>query len=303
MEYYEGNLHYEKIDKPVYYGRHTPGYPEKLLPLERMPKGLYVIGSLPDPHAKSVAIVGARSCSRYGRAQALHFGKILASRGVQIISGLAYGVDAWAHQGALDGGGKTFAVMGSGADVCYPKANYPLYRKILQTGGGILSELEPGSHPEAWHFPIRNRIISGLADLVLVIEARRKSGSLITADYALEQGKNVYALPGRTEDGLSEGCNALIAQGAGIALSPEQLLEDLGISSEPPSPEPSMADGPSSLTDRQKVVYHSLCQSEKSLEALLEATRLPLSELSATLLELRLKGLLRETLPGYYDPC
>lgn len=303
MEFYEGNLHYEKGDKPVYYGRRDPGYPQKLLPLERMPAGLYVIGSLPNPRGKSVAIVGARSCSPYGRAQALHFGKVLAAHGVQIISGLAYGVDAWAHQGALDGGGKTFAVMGSGADVCYPKANYPLYRKILETGGGILSELEPGSHPEAWHFPIRNRIISGLADLVLVIEARKKSGSLITADYALDQGKNVYALPGRTEDGLSEGCNALIAQGAGIALSPEQLLEDLGMATQPSSPPPPMSPERPSLTDRQKVVYDSLCQSEKSLEALLEATRLPLSDLSSILLELRLKGLVRETLPGYYYPC
>ena len=331
-EPYDKNLYYVKEEKASYYARHSPGYPEKLLPLERMPTGLYVIGSLPDPHRKSVAIVGARSCSRYGRAQALHFGQVLSAHGVQIISGLAYGVDAWAHQGALDGGGKTFAVMGSGVDVCYPKANYPLYRKIIQTGGGILSELEPGSHPKAWHFPIRNRIISGLADLVLVIEARRKSGSLITADYALEQGKSVYALPGRTEDSLSEGCNALIAQGAGIALSPEQLLEELGIpqdslctahssSENDPSADPFAADtdpstdeaplctGPSApeiaraLTDHQKVVYRSLCQSEKNLENLLESTGLSMQELPAILLDLRLKGLIRETLPGYYYHC
>nr|WP_242828910.1 DNA-processing protein DprA [[Eubacterium] cellulosolvens] len=214
--------------------RGTERYPEKFEGLAHMPGRLYVIGNFPDPQKKTVAIVGARGCSEYGRKEALRFGRVLAEYGVQIVSGLAYGVDAWAQKGALDGGGKTFAVLGTGVDVCYPKQNASLYRKIIREGGGILSEFEPGAPPNAWHFPLRNRIISALADVVLVVEARRKSGSLITADYAMEQGRTVYALPGRTMDELSQGCNRLIAQGAGIAWTPEIILDELGICTKEP---------------------------------------------------------------------
>ena len=139
---------------------------------------------------------------------------MLAANGVAVISGLACGIDAAAHEGALRGKGKTFAVLGCGVDICYPKQNYPLMRRMLENGGGVLSEFPPGAEPLPWHFPIRNRVISALADVVLVIEAKEKSGSLITADYALEQGKTVFALPGRTTDATSRGCNRLIAQGA-----------------------------------------------------------------------------------------
>lgn len=120
-------------------------------------------------------------------------------------------------------------MLGCGVDICYPKQNYPLMRRMLENGGGVLSEFPPGAEPLPWHFPIRNRVISALADVVLVIEAKEKSGSLITADYALEQGKTVFALPGRTTDATSRGCNRLIAQGAEIAISPETILEELGV--------------------------------------------------------------------------
>ena len=204
-------------------------YPKRFDGLGRMPSRLYVLGKLPDPAVRTVAIVGARGCSEYGRMEARRFGRVLAENGVQIVSGLAYGVDAWAQKGALEGGGKTFAVLGTGVDVCYPKQNYALYRRIIREGGGIISEFEPGAPPNAWHFPLRNRIISALSDVVLVVEARLKSGSLITADCAMEQGRAVYALPGRTMDVMSQGCNRLIAQGAGIAWTPEVILEELGI--------------------------------------------------------------------------
>ena len=194
-----------------------------------MPDGIYVRGRLPAEGKPSAAIVGARACSAYGRAQARNYARALSAAGVQIISGLASGIDAAAHEGALEGGTETFAVLGCGVNICYPKENYPLMRKILNNKGGVLSEFLPGDPPLAWHFPKRNRIISALADLVLVVEAREKSGSLITADYALEQGKSVYALPGRVTDPLSRGCNLLIAQGAGVAVDPESLLEELGI--------------------------------------------------------------------------
>ena len=177
-------------------GRGQEGYPERLMPFADMPSRLFVRGALPADEQKTAAIVGARICTAYGKSQAAFFAQVLAANGVAVISGLACGIDAAAHEGALRGKGKTFAVLGCGVDICYPKQNYPLMRRMLENGGGVLSEFPPGAEPLPWHFPIRNRVISALADVVLVIEAKEKSGSLITADYALEQGKTVFALPG-----------------------------------------------------------------------------------------------------------
>lgn len=155
--------------------REEERYPKRLKNYEGMPEILYVKGELPSETKKTVAIVGARACSRYGACQAYHFGKELAACGVQIISGLAKGADQNAHQGALDAGGKTYAVLGCGADICYPKQNETLYGKIAEGGGGILSEFPLKTPPYAGNFPRRNRIISGLADLVLIIEAKEKA--------------------------------------------------------------------------------------------------------------------------------
>ena len=174
-----------------------------------------------DPAA---AIIGARLASGYGREQARRFARRLASRGITIISGMARGIDGIAQKAALDAGGRSYAVLGCGVDICYPEENRELYDRLLQEGG-IISEYPPGTYPEARLFPQRNRIISGLSDLVLVIEARKRSGTLITVDMALEQGREVYALPGRVSDSLSDGCNRLIRQGAGAATCPEDILE------------------------------------------------------------------------------
>lgn len=198
-------------------------YPEKLLYIDNPPQKLYVLGDVPKSDKKSVAIVGARVCSNYGRQIAYEYAGILAKEGVQIISGMAMGIDTAAHQGAIVAGGNTYAVLGSGVDVCYPSSNRDLYEKI-KLQGGIISEFENNSKPLAWHFPLRNRIISGLADVIIVVEAREKSGSLITADLALEQGKDVFAVPGRVGDELSAGCNRLISEGAGIAWTPDEIL-------------------------------------------------------------------------------
>ena len=161
-----------------------------------------------------------------------HFGtgNFLSEHGVQVISGMAAGIDAEGHKGALEGGTPTFAVLGNGVDICYPSSSRGIYRRIPQKNGGIISEYEPGTRGRAYHFPARNRIISGLADLVLVVEAKEKSGSLITASCALEQGKMVYAIPGAVNDALSRGCHKLIYDGAGIAYSPEILLDEWGLS-------------------------------------------------------------------------
>lgn len=204
-----------------------PDYPERLKKLPHPPYGLYCLGKLPENKRPAAAIIGARECSEYGRYMARAFGGELAKAGVAVISGMARGIDGLGQQAALEQVGRTYAVLGCGADICYPASNRKLYQEIVEKGGGILSVFPPGTPPVKGQFPERNRIVAGLADLVLVVEARQKSGTLITVDMALEQGKNVYAVPGRLTDRLSDGCNLLIRQGAGIALAPGDILAEL----------------------------------------------------------------------------
>ena len=259
-----------------------------------MPAALYALGCLPDPEKKSVAIVGARSCSAYGKKEAVRFAGVLAENGVQIISGMALGVDSWAHIGALEAGGMTVAVLGSGVDVCYPPSHEELYRRILESGGGILSEYDPGMPAMAHHFPARNRIISALADIILVVEARKKSGSLITASYALEQGKTIYAVPGRNGDPLSEGCNRLIADGAGVAWEPEILLEELGLgySKKDPAGEKKEKAIPPAMNEDPRIrkVYERLTSDSKNLSVLAEEASLSVPDVSLAVVQLCLGG-------------
>lgn len=209
-----------------------PDYPERLKKIPDPPFGIFLWGKLPEEHKPAVAIIGTRECSEYGRYMAEKAAAELAVRGIGIISGMARGIDGISQRAALRAGGSSYAVLGSGVDICYPAENRDLYEK-LKTRGGILSEYLPGTRPQAGLFPMRNRIISGLSDLVLIVEAREKSGTLITADMALEQGKEVYAVPGRLTDSLSSGCNRLIKQGAGMAVSMEEMLEETGILGRP----------------------------------------------------------------------
>ncbi len=203
-------------------------FPDCLRTLRQPPSALYVRGDLPDPGIPSVAIIGARNCTFYGSDMAKWFSSELARAGVQIISGMAMGVDGIAQRAALDAGGRSFGILGCGTDICYPKSNRDLYDALLEKGG-VLSEYPDATQPLPALFPQRNRLIAGFSQALLVVEAREKSGTLITADAALEQGKDVFVLPGRITDSLSTGCNRLIAQGASIALSPDTILEALGI--------------------------------------------------------------------------
>lgn len=204
--------------------RIDPEFPEKLKNIPKAPFAIYVKGKLPDPNVPSVAIVGARMCSDYGRLMARQFGRDLAIAGVQVISGMARGVDGIAQNAALLAGGTSFGVLGCGVDICYPPENKEIYDALSQKGG-LISEYPPGMEPLAKFFPMRNRIISALADAIVVVEARRKSGTTITVDTALEQGREVFAVPGRASDRLSDGCNYLISQGAGVAISAADVLD------------------------------------------------------------------------------
>lgn len=273
-------------------------FPGRLRNIPDPPYALYVKGKLPHEEKKAVAIVGARRSTPYGEKYALEFGEKLAEYGISVISGMARGIDGTAQRGALMGKGKTYAVLGCGVDICYPREHIGLYADILENGGGILSEFPPGTPPAPQNFPRRNRIISGLSDLVLVMEARSKSGSLITADLALEQGRDVYALPGPVNSSLSQGCNELIRQGAGILLSPEMVLEVLNI---------DCLEGSEKITKNKKVlesgenmVYSRLGLYPKNLSQLTEETMLPANEVLERLVSLELKGYIREVSKNYY---
>ncbi|MCR4757889.1 MAG: DNA-processing protein DprA [Butyrivibrio sp.] len=203
-----------------------PDFPKKLKNIPDPPFGLYVRGKLPDENKPSVAIIGARMCSDYGRYMAREFGRNLSLAGVQIISGMARGIDGISQKAAIDAGGSSYGILGCGVNICYPDENRDVF-EVICNEGGLISEYYPDMLPMSGLFPQRNRIISGLSDIVLVVEARQKSGTQITVDQALEQGKEVLAIPGRTTDRLSDGCNFLISQGAGIALNTQDVLDRL----------------------------------------------------------------------------
>ena len=202
------------------------GYPGRLREIPDAPYGLFLRGSLPGEQEPTVAVVGARECSRYGSFVAEKLGEILGRNGITVVSGMARGVDGISQQAALNAGGMSCGVLGCGIDICYPKENRRLYDR-LPGQGCLISSYPLGTPALARNFPPRNRIVSGLADAVVVVEAREKSGTLITVDMALEQGKEVYAVPGRITDRLSDGCNRLIRQGAVPLLNPEELIQEL----------------------------------------------------------------------------
>ena len=201
-------------------------FPKRLKRIADPPYVLYYAGRLLPAEHKAVAVIGARDCTEYGRYMAGQFAAALAQAGVQVISGMARGIDGIAQQAALQAGGYSLGVLGCGVDICYPRENSKLYEALIQQGG-ICSEYPPGIGPRAILFPPRNRIISGMADAVLVIEAKEKSGTLITVDMALEQGREVYVVPGRVTDRLSDGCNRLIRQGAGVVLDLEEFAGEV----------------------------------------------------------------------------
>lgn len=201
-------------------------YPRRLFAMASPPMALYCMGELPKERDCTVAVIGARDCSEYGSYAAFAFGERLGRAGIRVVSGMARGIDGIAQKAALDGGGRTYAVLGCGVDVCYPASQRGLYDRI-RVQGGVISPFVPGTPPKKQLFPYRNSIVAGLSDAVLVIEARQKSGTFITVDMALEQGKDVYAVPGRLTDRLSDGCNLLIRQGCGVVLSPEDLIAEL----------------------------------------------------------------------------
>lgn len=276
-------------------------YPNRLQEIPSPPYGLYVKGCLPEEDRPSAAIVGARQCTPYGEKMAWEFAEKLSHAGAQIISGMARGIDGVAQRAALNAGQTSYSVLANGVDICYPKEHLGLYMD-LQKMGGILSEQPVGVPPLREYFPARNRIISGLADVVLVIEAKERSGSLITADMALEQGKEVYALPGSVNSALSKGCHELLRQGAQVLISPEELLKELELSTDWNSKAAGakICKNEKVLETAEILVYSKLDLYPKSIHCLQEETKLAPDKLMQQIISLIMKGYVKEISRNYY---
>lgn len=273
-------------------------YPERLRNIQKPPTTLYVRGTIPSDDVPTVAIIGSREATDYGLDVARTLGRVLAKNGVAVISGMAAGADSAGQWGAIEGGGSTYAVLGCGINICYPARNYRLYDEILLNGGGVMSEVPLDSPPLPKQFASRNRIISALSDAVVVIEARKRSGTFITVNAALDQGKQVFALPGRITDPLSKGCLRLIKEGAEILTSPEDVLEYLHLKSA--GEQVLMEKDSSMLNEKQLKVWHSLEMNSLHLDTLTERCLIPVQELTSILLELEILGFSECTKTGFY---
>jgi len=282
--------------------RESENYPERLKTIFLPPFMLYYYGELPKENVPALAVIGARNCSVYGEEIASSFSKRLAAGGIQIVSGMARGIDSAAGRAAINECGGAYAVLGSGVDVCYPKENKLLYAG-LQERGGVISEELPGTAPVSWNFPKRNRIISGLSDAVFVVEAQENSGSLITVSYALEQGKDVYALPGNIYEKLSEGTNRLIQEGAYLVREPEDIYHGFSEKFELLFSKKTAENkkiGKILLASREKIVYACLSLRPKHIEELQEETGIPMPELTGLLFDMEMKQYIKQPLKNYF---
>jgi len=291
---FDGEAELARLDGLGYrfLARSEQSFPPLLGAIHDPPPGLFLRGDagielLARP---AVAIVGARSCSAYGRQIARSLGRDLAGAGLIVVSGLARGIDAEAHRGALEASGRTVAVLGCGIDRDYPAAHRELARQVAATGL-VVSEYAPGVEPAPWRFPARNRIVAGLCAATVVVEARERSGALITADFALEEGREVLAVPGEITAALSAGSNALLRLGATPLTSAQDVLESYGIVAPAPAP---VDLGPSAAE-----VLESIRAGAAGADALGRATGLSAGELAAVLTELELAGVVREE-DGFY---
>lgn len=273
-------------------------YPKSLLNIFDPPYVIYYKGQLIEEEPIKIGIVGARRCSSYGKNVAEYFARKLAEHNVVIISGMARGIDTAAHKGAIKGGGQTAAILGCGVNICYPPENISVMRDIINNGC-LISEYPMDATPIAGNFPQRNRIISGLSDGLLIVEATERSGSLITADSALEQGKDVFAVPGKIFDPLSDGTNRLIKMGAKPVSDVEDILEEYIDTKKKGSMKSIVKDVKDLLDDKEKLVYQCISIDPVHLDYIVRQIPMGIDELNYYLIKLELKGFI-EQLPNRY---
>ncbi|MFK7970856.1 MAG: DNA-processing protein DprA [Bacteroidia bacterium] len=281
----------------------APSYPDMLKPLYDAPLVLYTRGKVAYHAQPAIAIVGTRKATDDGKALTAHFASYFAQRGINVVSGLAYGIDFQAHKAALKAGGISTAVLAHGLDMIYPGNHSQKAQELLERGGWI-SEYPPGSKIDPGNFPARNRIIAGLCRATVVIEAAEKGGALITGRFAFDQNREVYAVPGRLGDPFSKGCNALIRdQVAKLVVSPEEVLIDLGLDENPQTETKTQQldlefpDLNLPLNPRESSILNFLSRGESPMDGIAMNTNMSASELSAVLLGMEFRGLIRQ-MPG-----
>lgn len=266
-------------------------YPEALKEISNPPQMLYFLGKFLTKEDLCFAVVGTRKCSPYGKQATLDISGKLAQAGVTIVSGMAEGIDAFSHQACVDRNKRTVAVLGTGLDEksIYPQSNLSLAKKIIETGGCLVSELPPGTHGSKFTFPDRNRIISGLSRGVLVVEAKAKSGSLITADYAFLQGKKVFAIPGPIYSSNSTGCNRLIKRGAKLVDNVDDILQELDL----PVSETQQTNGNYKGTLDETLIIDVLKEESMHIDKITEKTKLPAMTVASCLAVLEIEGVVQ----------
>ncbi len=282
-------------------------YPKMLKEINNPPPVLYVVGKIPSSDQKFVAVVGTRRMTNYGREMANQLSSFLAENGIVIVSGLARGIDGVAHQAALNSGGKTVAVLGSGVNIIYPPEHRNLAAQIVHNNGAVISDYAPDTPPDKINFPLRNRIISGLSSACLVIEAGEKSGSLITARFAAEQGREVFVVPGNFNAPQSRGANRLIRDGARPLFEKKELLEFL---------QTYEADNPVYLSkplqmsfedEEEKRILDIIDVNEMHIDEISRISGIPVGKVTSKMLLMELKGFVEEVFPGVYkkkqDAC
>lgn len=303
--------------------RDSAAFPEALRDIYSPPGALFLEGEMREADRLAVAVVGMRRPTDYGRRMARELAGALAAKGIAIVSGMAYGIDAEAHRAALDAGGRTIAVLGCGLAENYP-ADHGELRREIASSGAVISEFHLRAHPRRENFPRRNRLISGLALATIVVEAARRSGALLTARLALEQGREVMAAPGPVHTGKSAGCHHLIRQGAHLVESAEDAVAALPEYARSALAEPARirirefpasargeearggaeersAAPPPNLTDEESALLRLLENGDETIEGLTQKRGLPAQEVSSALLRLELEGLVRQTASGMYE--
>lgn len=270
-------------------------YPKLLKEIYSPPIVLYVMGKILKEDEFAIAIVGSRFASVYGITTAERLGYELASKGVVVVSGLARGIDTAGHKGALKAHGRTIAVLGNGLSTVYPPENKKFAKEIIDEGGAIVSEFPMKMPPLNRNFPVRNRIISGLSLAVVVVEAAKNSGALITADFALEQNREVFAVPGKVDSATSFGTNELIKDGAKLVQRADDILEELGLEIE--KSRPGDKNLKPNLTPEESIIYENLSKEPKYLDDVAQDAKVSVGKTIEILLKLQLRKLVRE-LPG-----
>lgn len=269
-------------------------YPKQLLKIKQPPKKLYLLGDERLLQNPSLAIVGSRSCSEYGIKHTKEFAKKIAEAGITIISGLALGIDTVAHEAAQNCTGKTIAVVGCGLNCIYPKENKELFKSILENGGCIISEYEPNEEINMQNFPKRNRIISGLAEGVLVIEAGYRSGSMITGRFGLEQRKKVFCIPRDIGTAKGVGTNELIQKGAKLVIKPQDILQEFGIKDEKKEEKKEIEISETTHIPKEYInIYQFTSYTPQNIQYFAKRSGLKIAEVTQKLIMLELQGYIK----------